>query len=457
MVASASRIVATYLKRAATLPLPATFPPSEIGLMTRDEFLKFRNPKGKYHPSDSYETNLNRMNIELTHQGVIDRKIQIWKMLGESTATGRLLTKDNKNNVVAVLHDGTLYHDPRWKPKLPLGYMDPYQQDNRWVGLPVTKVQPVKYITEYIGLVSRVVERNLQNYPHMVQNTIIKGEPFQVRSKKIPALDEGETLVILNSKGEIVADAADEWGATLFRVVSEYRGKSLGQVLGRFWYNLNPTYESGGFTSSGEKNATRLWEERVREFIARGWYSTLVKEGRLNRSQVSQILAGMTGHRQKPDLPEIESKATTKTDLRYLIDPGSSFIVYDARALDGNENDYPDEKYLHAYGFFRSAERIGTFLFRIEYDRPYQKLATMIALQMAKNMGEPLYIGENYTDIVEWENIPGVEKNGDYITLTRDVLPIISMARIEVLKRKPVDRYGQRENLLIEAAEMKWA
>jgi GNAT superfamily N-acetyltransferase len=423
--------------------------------MTQEEFLNFRNPQDKHHPSDSYQTDLKGLNIYLSNLGNIDRKVHIWKVLGEPDTAGLLITKgDDEDNVVGVLHHGTLYHDPRWRPEPSFGYMDPRMQ---WQRLQVDRVKPVKYVTEYVGLVSRVAERNLQHYPHTIQHINVKGEPLQVRSEKPPVTDAGENIVILNSKGEIVAMASDEWGATLFRVVKEYRGKGLGQVIGRFWYDANPSFGSGGFTPAGEKNAVRLWEERVREFLARGWYTELIRQGKLTRDRVDAILQDLDGHRQAPDLPEDGDRPkSSEKDLRFLIEPGQYFIVYDARALDGNENDYPDEQYIHAYGFFRSSENIGWYLFRIDYDRPFQKLATTIALQMARDEGEPLYVGEGYTDIVEWQNIPGVEKDGDYITLTQDVLPITMMARVERLKRKPVDRYGQRHNLLIEAAEMKW-
>ena len=447
---SVARIVQAYLRSAAATPLPVSFPPTEIGLMTRDEFINFRNPGDKHHPSEAYQTDLKMMNVKFNPVGDIDHKVHAWRVPGD--LSGMLITRD-ADDVVAVLHDGTLYHDPRWRPDKVLGYRD---HRGQWTDIAVTKVQPVKYITDYVGLVNRVAERNRKDFPHLIQNIIVKGEPLQVRAEKPPATNAGITMVILNTKGEIIAMASDEWGATLFSVVKEYRGLGLGQVLGRFWYDQNPSYRSGGFTPAGERNAIKLWEERVREFLTRGWYSELIRAGKIAKNRVDEILADLSGPRPKTDDTPRPAPPTEK-DLRFLIEPDQYFVVYDARALEGPDTDYPDENYIHAHGFFRSSEHVGMYLFRIDYDRPFQKLATTIALQMARDMGEPLYVGKGYTDIVEWENIPGVERDGDYITLTRDVLPIDSMSRLERLKRKPVDRYGQRHNLLLEAANMKWS
>lgn len=453
MIPSPSRVVSAFIRLADATPLPPTFSPTEIGLMTAGEFLDLRNPEGKHHPSDSYNTTLKTLNEHLTPLGYVDydRKIHAWRVLGDESSDTLFIRQDD--TVVGVLHNGTLFHSTFWKPTTSLSYMSHRRE---WESLPVTATRLVKYITEYVSLVSRVAERNRKKYSHVIQNIVVKGAPYQIRSDGVPKPDEGTTLAILNSKGEVVAMASDEWGATLIRVPDEYRGSGFGQILGKVWYELNPSYESGGFTPSGEKNALKMWEHRVREFLDRGWYTALVRAGRLTIEKVNDILSGLSGHRETLRLPDDTPTKESKPDLRYMIEPDQYFLVYDSRALEGNENDYPDEKYILAHGLFRSSESVGMFLFGIDYDRPYQKLATAIALQMARDMGEPLYVGKGYTDIVEWENIPGVVKEGDYIRLTRDVLPIRDMARLEVLQRKPVDRYGQRHNLLLEAADLKW-
>lgn len=440
----------------ASAPVPPSFPTAEIGLMTQEEFLAFRNPEGKYHPQDSYQIDIRTMNDNIVHTGTVfsgrGDGINVLRVRDEPDTSGLLFA--DEHGIVGVLSDGILYHDRRWTPRGPITYRT---DRDKYVDLPIASVKRVKYVSEYVGLVNRVAERNLREYPHLIQNLVVKGEPIQIRSEAAPGVNDGATLVALNAKKEIVAMASEEWGATLFRVVDEYRGSGIGQALGRLWYDLNPSFGSGGFTVSGEQNAIRLWGARVREFLDRGWYTELVRSGRITAERVREILADLPDTRRASPLPEPAARSVpSQRDIRFLIDPGVSFIIYDARALDGDQGEHPDEKYIYAYGFFRHDERVGLFLFRIDYDREFRRLATEIALQMARDEGEPLYVGRGYADLVEWEDIPDVRREGDYVSLTKDVFPIKAMSRIERLKRMPVDRYGQREALLVEAAEMKW-
>jgi hypothetical protein len=450
------RVVSAHMRTAAGAPVPEKFPPTEMGVMTLGEFLDFRNPGEKYHPSSAYQTDLQHMNVHLSPMGKFNNEISLWKVLGDDSTNGLFIQSDG-DIVVGVLHDGTLYHSPKWTPRGRVGYMSA-NRDRTWVELPVATIKRVKYITEYVGLVSAVAARNRKEYPHVVQNLLVKGEPFQLRSEAPPAKESGETMVILNSKGEIVAMASNEWGTTLLQVVSEYRSKGLGPILGRFWYDINPHLGSGGFTPAGERNAIKVWENRVREFLTLGWYTALIRDGRMTKARVEKILSGLSGARPSTEIPQDPPKvAPTKKDIRFMIEPDQYFVIYDARALEGDENEPPDEKYIHAHGFFRSSDQIGMFLYAIDYDRPFQTVATSLALQMARDMDEPLYIGQGYTDIVEWENIPGVVRDGDYITMTRDVLPVAAMAKVERIQRKLVDRYGQRKNGILEVANQKWA
>jgi hypothetical protein len=54
------------------------------------------------------------------------------------------------------------------------------------------------------------------------------------------------------------------------------------------------------------------------------------------------------------------------------------------------------------------------------------------------------------------ESIPGVERDGDYLTVTRDLLPLKALAQVERRTRKPLDPYGEKHSLLLEMAESKW-
>lgn len=453
-VSALIRRIALRHFRALTTPLPDKFPKSEMGLMTREQFLRFRNPEGKYHESDTFDYDIHTLNPTLLtfrrgqYRGNYYNALVAWPGI---PAKGFVIEKDGK--VVAVLHGGLLYHSPSLS-LTDLNWAFPHSSIPNDEDIPLHEFTPrrVKYPQEYVALVSDGAKRNRSTYSHLLQNLIVKGESYQLRSEGPLERDRGMTLVLLNAKQEIVARASDEWGATLITVAREYRGKGLGQVLGKVWYEWNPSYKSGGFTSAGQENALRLWEERVHEFAARGWYSELVRQGRLSREQVKAILADLK-RRPKQVLPDdpIQRPPDPKKELLVFAD-GVTFVVYDSRFLQNQ-----DEEFLHGYGFMRESNPVGTFYYTIDYDRPFQKYVTEIALQMARDNGETLYIGPGYGDIMELEGIDHIEQDGNYISLTRDLLPLKALAAKERRARRSNDPYDEIQAALLEMAESKWS
>lgn len=429
-------------RTAAATPLPTSFPPDEIGLMTKEDFLAFRNPNGKSHPTESYDVTITRLNEDwatlVGHVGNSD--IRVYKLSG-----GYEMKSDDK--VVAIVHDGTAYYDsPRIRSRLPKSIPT---RGGEYVDLGIETFRQVKYLSEIEPLIRPIAKKNEEQYPVILQRIIVKGEPMTVRAEGQPALNKGVALAILNSQGLRVATAADEWGATLLMVVQEYRGKGLGKIIGGYWYEFNPQWKSGGFTESGQRNALALWSDRVREFSARGWYTQLIRDGRLTESDVLKILKGV-GKRLPPKAETPEVKATGKV-LVYADDV--TFVVYDRAFLDE-----PDEKFIYGFGFFRD-NHMGIFLYRIEYDRPYAALVTRVALQMAKDNGDSIYDAghEGMSDMLEnVDSIPGVERDGDYITVTKDLLPLKALAQVERRTRTPLDPYREKYNQLLEMAEGKW-
>src|SRR5690606_32640828 len=127
-------------------------------------------------------------------------------------------------------------------------------------------------------------------------------------------------------------------------------------------------------------------------------------------ARVKEILKGV-GQRPppRPRAPEPSGAKATGKILVFADDV--TFVVYDRAFLDE-----PDDKFIHGFGFFRDNSR-GVFLYRIEYDRPFAALVTKVALQIARDNGEPLYDGgsEGVSDMLEnVDSIPGVERDGDY-------------------------------------------
>jgi len=442
----ARRVLARFV-RARTIPLPSSFPKTEIGLMTKEEFLHFRNPHEKSHGSDSYDFDLFHLNRDYPQSvgtlGSGGDKLEVEKLSGGF----RLVDGDGK--VVAVVHDGTAYYeDPRVKRRIPSSI------EHRGVptDLGLTSYKQVKYLSEVAPLISPIAKKNEAAYPVILQHILVKGEPMTVRAEKAIKEDAGTTLALLNAEGLVVAQASNEWGATLLAVAQEYRGKGLGKILGQFWYDFNPTFESGGFTEAGQRNALALWRDRVHEFSARGWYTALIREGQITYDRVKAILAGV-GQRPERPAPVLAPEGVKATgDMLVYTDEDISFVVYDRAFLEEQ-----DEKFIHGFGFFRDSPSVGVFIHTIDYDRPFADLTTRVALQMARDSGAKLYDGEGgYHDMMEIEGIPGVVREDGYINVTRDLVPLKALSQKERRLRKAVDQYDEIKDLLLEMAESKW-
>lgn len=441
------RVTAKWMRAVAT-PLPASFPKNEIGLMTEEEYLHFRNPEHKHHPSDSYDYELMDLNRDRSSfvgewgSSYSDR-VKVFRLPRGFQVT-------HQDETIAVIHNGVAYYDrPNEKKHIPRRVSD-ISGDN--TDLEITSYKQVKYLSEVMPLISPIAELNRAEHPVVLQHILVAGEPLTVCAERQPELNKGVTLVILNPEGLIVAQASNEWGATLLAVVQEYRGKGLGKIIGKYWYEYNPSYESGGFTESGQRNALAQWRDRVREFSSRGWYTELIRQGRLSYQRAKEILSGIgkkPDNRPKPTKPE-EVKPTGEI-LVYVDDDRISFVVYDSAFLEE-----PDEKFVHGYGFMRSSPHVGSFFFAIDYDRPFAVFVTRVALQMAKDNGEDLYDGEGYHDMLELDGIPGIVKEGDYIKITQNLAPLKALAQKERMVRKPVDPYEEKKDLLLELADSKW-
>lgn len=199
-----------------------------------------------------------------------------------------------------------------------------------------------------------------------------------------------------------------------------------------------------------ENNAVRMWEARVHQFFTQGWYSELVRQKRLTKGRFRDIIEGLE-HPVKPQALEMPKDPKPQGEtLVYAHD--DVLVVYNSLFLQSQE-----DQYIYGYGFFRDNPHVkGVFLYTLDYDRAHHKLVTLAALQMAKDMKQPLYVGQGYGDMLELEGAPVVRK-GDHVVLSADVLPIKTLASRERSLRKAVDKYGEVESTLLEMAESKWS
>jgi hypothetical protein len=429
------------MRTAATTPMPSSFDKNEIGLMTASEFLKFKNKDDKSHSSDSYDLSLKKLNYEL--EDFKSKSYDIgwnrydFKIYASEVSDKSLVYLGNE--LVAVLHKGTMYYNPI--------SMSP---DGLFDRLGVSQYKQVKYISEYKSLVFTTGGSNKKRYPVLLQNIKIKGEPYQVRAESTPKQDAKVNLAVMNRDGEVVAVAQNEWGATLIVTAREYRGLGLGQIIGKYWYELNPNSTSGGFTQAGKKNALKLWESRVKEFSENGWYSELVKSKKLSVERLKQILSGTSGIKTNLDLGTIDPEPIDKKILVYSDDV--TFLIYDSRFAEDQ-----DEKYVHAYGFLRENDH-GLFYYTFDYDPQYRELATKVALQMVKDQGQWLSTSMSRgSDLIELDDFDDLLlKQGQQVMLKSNLLPLKQLSSQERKFRKPIDQYGEVITSLLETAESKW-
>jgi hypothetical protein len=98
----------------------------DIALMTRQEFMKFRNPSDKYHDDDSYNFDFKKMNREdasyvVSFETSNSNKIKVMKH-----PHGYKFFLNDKP--VAIMHDEIVYHTPRMPSRLfPILYTDKYR------------------------------------------------------------------------------------------------------------------------------------------------------------------------------------------------------------------------------------------------------------------------------------------------------------------------------------------
>lgn len=413
-------------------------PKYEYGLMTVDEFIKHRNPKGKFHDSEAYDHSLADLNRDYSNHLIIANR-------SRSFGFDEIYKNDNaywiykRDHLIALVFDNTLYYSTRFDlSDFPISYdtgREHYEID-------ADKRVKVKYFDEVVAKANPTAARNEEEFGKFLQRIKVGDFYFTVREQTKDMMG-APAIVILNEEGLIVGMASDEWGATLIRIAKEYRGEGLAKVLTKFWYDKNPDHLSGGFTQSGYENAIKFWADRVRTMLKNGWYDQLVKEGKVSKEKVKEILAGLP-ERQKPK----ESKLKKEQNDILIKSDDHSFIIYDKKFFDN-----PVEKYIYAHGFFRDTNK-KLYVFTIGYDRNFKKLANAIILQIAKDEGFEVY-DAGPADTIEPEGLP-FKRDGDFISLTKDVVPLKQANQVEKAYRMKRDPYSEFYYSLQELADSKF-
>lgn len=435
---------------------PVNSKPNDPGLLTQSQYMDMRNPDGKIHSDESYKASLADLNYKFKvptlsqtsrdEKGIPHKNMYLSLMTTyEKDIQAIMISQDrfkNDGELGAVYYKNKWYYNPKYIDIDAIEIFD----DN-----PTTVVH--KYPSRLLqqAVEDKAKQDNMARYSNTpIKRVKIKGEYFTVHTDD----EYGDSIAMMNSEKMIVALASNEWGATLIQVAEEYSGKGIGPILTSIfidYFNL----PSGGYTPAGIKNAKKIWNNRVKEYIQNGWYSELIKKRRISREQVRNILddykKSSTTQEKVPSL----SKDSETTKPEYLIynDDGISFILYDARFLEEQ-----DEEYIHGLTFLRTSGDNDDIVFRFDYDDEYsRKLLSYILLQSQRDEGTGVNVGYEGSDLFEYEDLNHIEHKDGYVYLTKDVLPLEKISKLEKMKRKQNDPYNEITYQLIEMAEAKYS
>jgi hypothetical protein len=158
-------------------------------------------------------------------------------------------------------------------------------------------------------------------------------------------------FAIFNEDNKCVGATQDEWGALLVRVANEYKGFGFGPYLVGLQRKYFPKANSGGFTVPGINNLLKVHTLFVKDYLASGKYSQLVREKKLTIDQVKEITKHITKLPTKSNISFNEKKMFTgKIEVFHAGDTGE-WIIYDqaiSTMIDDDKLSYWTEKALLA-------------------------------------------------------------------------------------------------------------
>lgn len=248
-----------------------------------------------------------------------------------------------------------------------------------------------------------------------------------------------------------VAVTQDEWGCLLVVVAQEYRRFGLGQIITKLAWEAEPGKDSGGCTWMGEALTRKVHSEFVREYLQKGFYSYLVRDGSLTNGRVKQIL----------DSVNLKTTPKPSTNMNFndpenwlLYAKENLFILYDRKLKDfinDEETHWKDNaiKGLADIGS-KSYDGKGYRLRTWGGEGKIKNFMLLLALSWAK---EPLFVHDEDLPDIKAKN---VEVKGNWAELVGEPIDYRGMAAEERKFRKTFDKYGEFETLLIESAIGKY-
>jgi hypothetical protein len=151
-----------------------------------------------------------------------------------------------------------------------------------------------------------------------------------------------------------VGSATDEWGCTLIYVVKEFRNLGIGEQLIKFYRNIYPYKPSGGLTESGYTQLQKYYNWMVKNTLANGIYSQMVKNGELTKDRVKEILSSVNKKflfsKEKTNKLKDLIKDSDENPI-YIIED-NNIIIFDSRIKDIYKEDTDNIKNLYLKDYF---------------------------------------------------------------------------------------------------------
>jgi hypothetical protein len=259
-----------------------------------------------------------------------------------------------------------------------------------------------------------------------------------------------------------VGVAQDEWGCILVSVAREYRNFGLGMILTKLAWEAEPGKTTGGCTPAGAGVVKKAHTEFVRDYLRKGFYSYLIRDGVLTRERVQEII-------KSAGLPVQQSKSRQKFNFGsnnpedfLLYAENGAFIIYDRKLKDLIERGDEDRNFFWYERFIKGTSFAGggyvsddrLFLHQFGADTPaLKKLLFTLALSYAKAVGVPIHV---YNEDLHMASMVDAEVDGNLVSLKGAPINYIGMANEERKFRKSFDPYDEFKNRVLELADVKY-
>jgi hypothetical protein len=266
-----------------------------------------------------------------------------------------------------------------------------------------------------------------------------------------------------------VANAQNEWGAILIYVVEEYQklGFNFAEVLLDLYRKKYPNADSGGLTDKGYKFIKQYHDKKVRQYLASGFYSHLIKTDQISKEKVQKILKSINEKPKKHKAIDLNFD-DTKDFVLHQSPNSPEFIIYNKRIYDiFKDKDLDQALELQKDYYFRKniikghvrfmymSDPWNAFKEQITYaenDTILNLLKRLVASYIVKN-DEKIYLNKDTIKFFNDFKLKQIDKNNN-LGIIENFKPINyeGMVQFEKNLRNKYDKYGELETKIIELA-----